>query len=95
MLCAWPILRDRYIAREAREREEVNALAWEKNARMEDLIKSGEVVPGMTLEQVRRSKGEPSTKGGTADASKQQWVYRHQTVFFENGVVTSIETNPR
>ena len=86
MLCAWAILRYRYAARETTHQEELDALEWEKKARMEDLIKSGEVVPGMTPEQVRRSRGEPKTMKTTADTSRQQWVYRQQTVIFENGV---------
>lgn len=76
----------------AREQEEV--VEWERGVRKEHLIKSGQVVPGMTLEEVRRGRGEPRTKKVTADGTRQQWIYRQETVVFENGIVMRVDAAP-
>lgn len=96
VVCAWSVARGRYLAWEVKQREERELLEWERRARIDDFIKSEDVVPGMTLEEVRRSWGEPRTKKATADGAQQQWIYRQQTVNFEHGVVTGLEaTQPQ
>jgi hypothetical protein len=80
---------------EARVVPEEVSLGLGRDARIEELIRSGQVIPGMTPEQVRRSWGEPHEKKATADTAHQQWIYRHQTVIFENGIAVRIETNVR
>jgi hypothetical protein len=96
VIYGWSVARGRYLAWEVKQREERELLEWERRARIDDFIKSEDVVPGMTLEEVRRSWGEPRTKRATADGAQQQWIYRQQTVNFENGVVTGLEaTQPQ
>jgi len=95
VLGVYAIFLDRHRARGARPSADEEALTLQREGQMEAVIKSGEVIPGMTQEQVRRSWGEPKTKKETADSTKQQWIYRSQTVIFENGVVTHLEGHSR
>jgi hypothetical protein len=89
-ICSWPVLRARYFERQAKQQAAQDDWEWERQTRIEDLIKSGQVVPGMTPEQVRRSWGEPRSRKATADGVHQQWIYRHGTVMFENGTVSRV-----
>ena len=92
--CGWRMLHQRHTQQGGSAPEERETLEWERMTRMEDFVKSREVVPGMTLEQVRRSIGEPKARKASADSSQQQWTYRNLTVIFSNGVVTRVELNP-
>jgi hypothetical protein len=90
-LGVWSILHDRYAAWKVARHDEREAVLLERRAHVEELVRIGEIVPGMTLEEVRRSWGEPKTKKVAADGIRQQWIYRHHAVTFENGVATGIE----
>ena len=58
------------------------------------LIADGEIVVGMTKDQVRASWGRPQSVNSTVSSSgtDEQWVYGvGQYVYFENGVMTMLQ----
>ena len=91
-LCLWPLLQGRHRGHSGNQQSDEGDIEWQRAGQVEDAIKSGQVTLGMTAEQVRRSWGEPKSRKGTPDSTNQQWIYRHRTVIFENGVVTRVET---
>lgn len=63
--------------------------AWEPS--VSEKVRAGVISLGMTCEQVRFSWGPPDDVHRTVGSwgVHEQWVYRTQYVYFENGIVTS------
>lgn len=64
-----------------------------------DAMMSGKVMRGMTASQVKNAWGRPTKINQSIGSSgvSEQWVYRRehgdaQYIYFENGVVTSIQS---
>jgi hypothetical protein len=77
-----------------RHTKEPEKAEGERPALHADFIQGSSFLPGMTPEQVRRTLGPPRAIKATADGSLQRWLYRQQTVVFENGKVVGIEASP-
>ncbi|MFH1373839.1 MAG: hypothetical protein ABII79_08600 [bacterium] len=65
--------------------------AWEPS--VSEKVRAGVISLGMTCEQVRLSWGPPSDVHRSVGSwgIREQWVYRTQYVYFENGIVTSYQ----
>ncbi len=89
-VCA-PVLDRRYATWQAARTQEREALEREQAARKQDFITSNLVIPGMTHEEVRRIVGPPRSIKATGDGNLERWVYRTQTIIFEDGKVVGVE----
>ena len=72
--------------------QEREALEREQAARKQDFISSNLVIPGMTHDEVRRIVGQPREIKATGDGNLERWVYKTQTIVFENGKVIGVES---
>lgn len=64
-------------------------------ARFDSLVAERKVAIGMTAGMVKRSWGQPKSINSSIRAAgrSEQWVYKDEYVYLENGRVTSIQTN--
>jgi hypothetical protein len=66
----------------------------ELRVRFEALVGQNRVAIGMTAGMVRRSWGEPKKINSTIlrGARSEQWVYSHEYVYLEDGIVSAMQT---
>lgn len=78
------------IAKEKRDDKRLRA-KWGK--KVWNAVEKGTVFIGMTSEQARRSWGEPSDINRTINASgtSEQWVYDGAYLYFQDGILTTIQ----
>ena len=97
--------RDKEIAKAKAEAEKRKAEAAEQEARrierikkentpeIANLILRGEIRIGMTKRQCKDAIGEPRrvNRTTTATSTREQWVYYNKYLYFENGVLVTIQ----